>query len=131
MTCAQCKESIPKCKQSDHEQEYHKKEKCPYCQDPIDEQQLGLHKTVCPAKPKPCLYCGAIMELIYLIHHQEDCGNRTETCDYCGKNVTLKTFPEHIQTCIEDENDNLLEIKDYPLKRKKNSQSSGKKKAKK
>ena len=129
ITCPQCRQSIPKTQKAVHEAEFHKKEKCPYCSDQIDKQELGLHKTVCNARPKPCLFCGAIMDLASLLDHEDQCGSRTETCENCGNNVVIKDFPEHLQNCFNDEG--LEETKNNSLKRKRNNQNHGKKKGKK
>lgn len=91
--------------------------------------ELGLHKTICNARPKPCIYCGAIMDLRSLLDHEDQCGSRTEVCDNCGVNVVIKDFPEHIEACL---NGGLLdEISQNPLKRKKKNQNPGKKRGKK
>ena len=129
ITCNQCRQSIPKTKKLEHDTEYHKKEKCPYCSLQIDKIELGLHKTICNARPKPCLYCGAIMDLASLINHEDNCGSRTEICDNCGNNVVIKDFPEHIMHCLVDDEpqDNGF----ASLKRKKNNQNHGKKRGKK
>ena len=84
---------------------------------------------MCDAKPKPCLYCGAIMDLASLLDHEDQCGSRTEICENCGNNVVIKNFPEHIQNCLNDENDE--EAKNNSLKRKRHNKNHGKKRGKK
>ncbi|OMJ72241.1 hypothetical protein SteCoe_29350 [Stentor coeruleus] len=128
--CTQCKQSIPKIKKKDHDKEFHKKAKCPYCSESIDITELPLHKTICNAKPRPCLYCGAIMDLQSLLDHEDHCGSRTEACDICGKNIVIKDLPEHFQNCIE-----MMEEQEHKeqesLKKKKNNHTTAKKRGKK
>jgi hypothetical protein len=69
------------------------------------------------------------MDLASLLDHEEQCGSRTEPCENCGCNVVIKAFPDHLQMCFNDENQE--EVKKNPLKRKNNLQHHGKKRGKK
>jgi hypothetical protein len=109
---------VPKSKKQEHDAEFHKKEKCPYCSKLIDKVELALHKTMCPSKPKPCDYCGAVLELHHLLEHEDQCGSRTEKCNICDKNVVMKEMPEHLAICFELLDQRLDEESKEPPKRK-------------
>ena len=85
--------------QEEHEEEFHRKETCPYCKADFPAADFRAHENNCPSKPRFCEYCELSVPVSEFPAHLKACESRTKQCEKCRKPIPNKDYLVHLVSC--------------------------------
>ena len=97
--CPVCQEMFDINFKDEHEEEFHRKEKCPHCTKEFPSSDFKEHEKKCDLKPKFCEYCELNVPVSGFSTHFKACESRTKPCSKCNKPIMNKDYLIHFVSC--------------------------------
>ena len=97
--CAECSQMYDRHLEEEHQDEYHRMEKCQHCLQKFMILEVKHHEEGCQERKKFCQYCDLNVPIKIFDNHFRDCEGRTKQCEKCKQPIANRDYQLHAANC--------------------------------